>query len=89
MPGLRPLDPELCMAKLTMEQIMVGAQMVERGLPRRQLAAQLGVTEGASGTGRGSWPKGRRRTGVRGRRHRWMAGRGRCARFWRLWGAGG
>jgi len=35
------------MANLTTEQIMVGAQMVERGLPMRQLAAQLGVTEGA------------------------------------------
>lgn len=41
------MDPELCMAKLTTEQIMVGAQMVERGLPVRRLAAQLGVTEGA------------------------------------------
>jgi len=35
------------MAKLMQEQIMVGAQMVERGLPVRQLARQLGVTEGA------------------------------------------
>jgi transposase len=35
------------MAKLTTEQIMVGAQMVRRGLPMRQLALQLGVTEGA------------------------------------------
>lgn len=35
------------MAKLTAEQIMVGATMVERGLAIRQLARQLGVTEGA------------------------------------------
>ncbi|TVP51355.1 MAG: hypothetical protein EA350_00135 [Gemmatimonadales bacterium] len=35
------------MAKLTLEQIMVGAQMVERGLPIRELARQLGVTESA------------------------------------------
>jgi transposase len=35
------------MAKLTQEQIMVGAQMVERGLPVRELARQLGVSEGA------------------------------------------
>lgn len=35
------------MAKLRTEQIMVGAAMVKRGLPVRQRAAQLGVTEGA------------------------------------------
>jgi len=35
------------MAKLTTEQIMVGAGMVDRGLRMRQLARQLGVTEGA------------------------------------------
>ena len=41
-----PSDPGLCMAKLTREQIMVGAAMVERGLPKRQSARQLGVVEG-------------------------------------------
>lgn len=35
------------MARLTTEQIMVGAQMVERGLSVRGLARQLGVSEGA------------------------------------------
>lgn len=35
------------MARLTAEQIMVGAQMVERGLSMRELARQLGVSEGA------------------------------------------
>jgi transposase len=35
------------MAQLRTEQIMVGAQMVERGLRVRELAPQLGVTEGA------------------------------------------
>lgn len=35
------------MAKLMKEQIMVGEQMVERGVATRQVARQLGVTEGA------------------------------------------
>lgn len=35
------------MAKLTKEQIMVGAEIVRRGTSMRRLAAQLGVTEGA------------------------------------------
>lgn len=35
------------MAKLALEQITVGAQVVEQGLSVRQLARQLGVTEGA------------------------------------------
>jgi transposase len=35
------------MAKLTQEQIMVGAQMQARGASVRQVARQLGVTEGA------------------------------------------
>jgi transposase len=35
------------MAKLTQEQIMVGAQMVQRGASIRQIARQLQVTEGA------------------------------------------
>jgi transposase len=35
------------MAKLTKEQIMVGEQIVERGVSIRQVARQLGVTEGA------------------------------------------
>ncbi len=35
------------MAKLPTEPIMVGAQRIDRGLPVRQLAAQLRVTEGA------------------------------------------
>jgi transposase len=41
------LDTEPFMAKLTKEQIMVGAEMVRRGTSVRRLAAQLGVTEGA------------------------------------------
>ncbi len=35
------------MAKLTREQIMVGAQMVKRGTSIREVAQQLGVSEGA------------------------------------------
>ena len=35
------------MAKLMKEQIMVGEQMVERGVSTRQVARQLGVAEGA------------------------------------------
>jgi transposase-like protein len=35
------------MAKLTKEQIMVGADMAKRGASIRQIAKQLGVTEGA------------------------------------------
>ena len=35
------------MAKLTREQVMVGAEMVQRGTSVRQVARQLGVTEGA------------------------------------------
>ena len=35
------------MAKLTKEQIMVGNEMVQRGVSIRGVAQQLGVTEGA------------------------------------------
>jgi hypothetical protein len=35
------------MAKLTKEQIMVGADMASRGTSIRQIAKQMGVTEGA------------------------------------------
>ena len=35
------------MAKLTKERIMVGEEMTDRGVSIRQVARQLGVTEGA------------------------------------------
>jgi AcrR family transcriptional regulator len=35
------------MAKLTKEQIMVGADMANRGTSIRRIAKQMGVTEGA------------------------------------------
>ena len=82
------------MAKLTTEQIMVGAQMVERGLPVRQLAAQLGVTEGAVRYRLKQLAEGPREDGRRGKKT-WLDGQEEAVRAvleglecWRVTGEG-
>ena len=69
------------MAKLTREQVMVGAEMVQRDTSARQVARQLGVTEGALRYRL----KPRTDAGTSGRR--WTGWRGSSAGCWSGWTA--